>query len=85
MMFAKLVRALVIGIAIGLAIGAPTLAQAQQLIGSYVALLSEADHFNSSGQRLTSAAARHHPAGPCQFSSLRHQGSAGRRRRLLRG
>jgi hypothetical protein len=27
-MFAKLVRALVIGIAIGLAIGAPTLAQA---------------------------------------------------------
>lgn len=35
----------------------PTLAQAQQLIGSYVALLSEADHFNSNGQRLTSAAA----------------------------
>ena len=28
-----------------------------QLIGSYVALLSEVDHFNSSGQRLTSAAA----------------------------
>ena len=56
-MFAKLVRALAIGIAIGLAIGASTLAQAQQLIGSYVALLSEADHFNSSGQRLTSAAA----------------------------
>src|SRR3984885_8347770 len=52
-MFAKLVRALVIGIAIG----APTLAQAQQLIGSYVALLAEADHFNSNGQRLTSAAA----------------------------
>ena len=61
MMFAKFVRALAIGIAIGiaigLAIGAPTLAQAQQLIGSYVARLSEADHFNSSGQRLTSAAA----------------------------
>ena len=57
MMFAKFVRALAIGIAIGLAIGAPTLAQAQQLIGSYVALLSEADHFNSSGQRLSSAAA----------------------------
>jgi hypothetical protein len=60
-MFAKFVRALAIGIAIGiaigLAIGAPTLAQAQQLIGSYVALLSEADHFNSSGQRLSSAAA----------------------------
>jgi hypothetical protein len=51
-MFAKFIRAL----AIGIAIGAPTLAQAQQF-GSYVALLSEADHFNSSGQRLTSAAA----------------------------
>jgi hypothetical protein len=35
----------------------PIVAQAQQLIGSYVALLSEADHFNSNGQRLTSAAA----------------------------
>jgi hypothetical protein len=57
MMFAKFVRALAISIAIGLAIGAPRLAQAQQLIGSYVALLSEADHFNSSGQRLSSAAA----------------------------
>ncbi|MGA9322164.1 MAG: hypothetical protein WBW06_14020 [Xanthobacteraceae bacterium] len=32
-------------------------AQAQQLIGSYVALLSERDHFNSNGQRLESAAA----------------------------
>jgi hypothetical protein len=32
-------------------------AQAQQLVGSYVALLSEADHLNSNGQRLTSAAA----------------------------
>ena len=28
-----------------------------QLVGSYVALLSEADHFNSKGERLTSAAA----------------------------
>ena len=35
----------------------PTLAQAQQLIGSYVALLSERDHFNSNGVRLASAAA----------------------------
>jgi hypothetical protein len=31
--------------------------QAQSLVESYVALLSEADHFNSSGVRLTSAAA----------------------------
>jgi hypothetical protein len=49
MIFGKFIRALAIAIAIGLAIGltigAPTLAQAQQLIGSYVALLSEADHF----------------------------------------
>ena len=30
---------------------------AQQLLESYVALLSERDHFNSSGQRLTTAAA----------------------------
>lgn len=32
-------------------------AQAQQLLESYVALLSERDHFNSNGQRLTTAAA----------------------------
>lgn len=32
-------------------------AQAQVLIESYTALLSEADHFNSSGMRLTTAAA----------------------------
>ena len=31
-------------------------AHAQQLISSYVALLSQADHFNSNGQRLTTAA-----------------------------
>lgn len=31
--------------------------RAQQLIESYTAYLSEADHFNSNGQRLTSAAA----------------------------
>lgn len=36
---------------------AATPSRAQQPIESYVALLSEADHFNSSGQRLTSAAA----------------------------
>lgn len=47
----------VLALAIAIAIGAPTFAEAQQLIGSYVARLSETDHFNSSGQRLTSAAA----------------------------
>jgi hypothetical protein len=52
-MFGKFMRAL----AFAVAIGTPTLAQAQQLIGSYVALLSEADPFNSNGQRLMSAAA----------------------------
>ena len=31
--------------------------QAQQLLESYVAELSERDHFNSAGQRLTTAAA----------------------------
>jgi hypothetical protein len=31
--------------------------RAQTLVESYTAFLSEADHFNSSGQRLTSAAA----------------------------
>jgi hypothetical protein len=35
----------------------PTHSPAQQLTESYVAFLSEADHFNSNGQRLTSAAA----------------------------
>ena len=34
-----------------------TPARAQVLIQSYTAFLSEADHFNSNGQRLTSAAA----------------------------
>jgi len=61
MIFGTFIRALAIAMAIVLAailaIGSPPSAQAQQLIGSYVALLSEADHFNSSGQRLTSAAA----------------------------
>jgi hypothetical protein len=36
---------------------AATPSRAQQLIESYTAFLSEADHFNSNGQRLTSAAA----------------------------
>jgi hypothetical protein len=53
MMIGNVVRAL----AIAVAMAAPAWAQAQQLIGSYVTRLSEADHFNSSGQRLTSAAA----------------------------
>jgi len=61
MIFGTFIRALAIAMAIVLAailaIGSPPSAQAQQLIGSYVALLSEADHFNSNGQRLTSAAA----------------------------
>jgi Rap1a immunity proteins len=55
-MLKTFIRSLAIVSAI-IAAAAPTLAQAQQLIGSYVALLSEADHFSSSGQRLTSAAA----------------------------
>jgi hypothetical protein len=48
----------------------PTISHAQQLIGSYVALLSETDHFNSNGQRLTSAAAiiRQDRANPTPLS-----------------
>ncbi len=41
----------------GLTLAAIAPSQAQQLIESYQALLSERDHFNSSGQRLTTAAA----------------------------
>src|SRR3984885_5074198 len=52
-----MLKRIVLALAIAAATWMPTLAQAQQLIGSYVALLSEADHFNSNGQRLTSAAA----------------------------
>src|ERR1700761_7892615 len=52
-MFGKLV----LTFALGGAIITPVSAHAQELIESYTALLSEADHFNSSGQRLTSAAA----------------------------
>jgi hypothetical protein len=36
---------------------APLPSQAQQLVESYQAYLSQQDHFNSNGQRLTSAAA----------------------------
>jgi hypothetical protein len=44
-------------LALSAAIGMPISTHAQELIESYTALLSEADHFNSNGQRLTSAAA----------------------------
>jgi hypothetical protein len=52
-----MLKQIIIALTISLAACIPTSSQAQQLIGSYVALLSEADHFNSNGQRLTSAAA----------------------------
>ncbi len=48
LMFAFLIAATIFG---------SSSSQAQQLLESYVALLSERDHFNSDGQRLTSAAA----------------------------
>jgi hypothetical protein len=50
-------KACILVLAIAIAACAPTLAQAQQLIASYVARLSVTDHLNSNGQRLTSAAA----------------------------
>ena len=50
-------RMLVFAIALGAAALAVTPGRAQELIESYVAFLSEQDHFNSNGQRLTSAAA----------------------------
>jgi hypothetical protein len=52
-----MLKRMIVALAIAAAACMPTLAQAQQLIGSYVALLSERDHFNSNGVRLTSAAA----------------------------
>ena len=52
-----MLRRLAIALVVAAAASMPTLAQAQQSIGSYVAFLGEADHFNSNGQRLTSAAA----------------------------
>src|SRR6202041_1383795 len=51
-----MLRTFILALAIATATCMPIIAQAQQLIGSYVALLGEADHFNSNGQRLTSAA-----------------------------
>jgi hypothetical protein len=44
-------------LAIAIAACAPSVAEAQQVIASYVARLSAADHFNSNGERLASAAA----------------------------
>jgi hypothetical protein len=51
-----MLRTLVIAAALVAAVIA-TPVHAQTLVESYTAFLSEADHFNSSGQRLTSAAA----------------------------
>jgi hypothetical protein len=48
---------LIIAILVTAAVCISTGSHAQQLVESYIALLSEADHFNSNGQRLTSAAA----------------------------
>ena len=44
-------------LALGLVLVAATPAAAAELIGSYNAFLSRADHYNSQGERLTSAAA----------------------------
>jgi S1-C subfamily serine protease len=52
-----MIKKLIIAIVIGLAANTPLHTHAQQLIGSYTALLSDADHFSSRGQRLTTAAA----------------------------
>ena len=54
--------------------------QTQQLLESYVALLSERDHFNSNGQRLTTAAAiiRQNRANFHRFG-LRNPGDEGDR------
>jgi hypothetical protein len=51
------VKMLILAISIGATVLIATPSRAQQLVESYVAFLSEADHFNSNGQRLTSAAA----------------------------
>jgi hypothetical protein len=48
---------LVIALAVCGAIVSTSSGKAQQLVESYVAFLSEADHFNSSGERLRTAAA----------------------------
>ena len=51
-----MLRLLVVAVALVAAV-ISTPVRAQQLVESYTAYLSEADHFNSNGQRLTSAAA----------------------------
>jgi hypothetical protein len=50
----KLVLSMIVACAV---LGTGHSSDAQQLIESYQAFLSERDHFNSNGQRLTSAAA----------------------------
>jgi hypothetical protein len=50
-------RVLAFAVAMIIATVAATPSRAQQLVESYRAFLSERDHFNSNGQRLTSAAA----------------------------
>jgi hypothetical protein len=52
-----MIRMLAFVVAATTAIAVATPVRAQQLVDSYRALLSERDHFNSNGQRLTSAAA----------------------------
>jgi hypothetical protein len=52
-----MVGKLVFLVMLGAAMVAATPGRAQELVESYIAFLSEADHFNSNGQRLTSAAA----------------------------
>jgi hypothetical protein len=50
-------KSLAITLAICGALCAPQPGKAQEMVESYVAFLSEADHFNSNGERLRSAAA----------------------------
>jgi len=50
-------KSLAITLAIWGALCAPQPSKAQEMVESYVAFLSEADHFNSNGERLRSAAA----------------------------
>ena len=52
-----MLKMLMLAVSIGVTAIIATPSRAQELIESYVAFLSEADHFNSNGQRLTSAAA----------------------------
>jgi hypothetical protein len=52
-----MIRKLIVALALAAATIAATPANAQELIESYIARLSESDHFNSNGQRLQSAAA----------------------------